>query len=62
MKLDLEQDTSIYRRGDYPDTGEQLDAIWKILSELVDRKKVDPEALSVLDSVFGVKSKFPKKK
>lgn len=61
MKLDIKQDTSIYRRSNYPDYGEQLDALWKLVNSLLDKKKPDPEALAVRDAILGVKTKFPKK-
>jgi hypothetical protein len=46
----------------YPSTGEQLDAVWKILNALVDGTVPPQDALKVRDAVAAVKTKFAKGK
>lgn len=52
------------RVGDYPEVGDQLDAIWKLMRTLVEASPADdlPEdALDVMERVQGVKARFPKR-
>lgn len=46
------------RRLEYPDVGEQLDAIWKALAALP--QPLPAEAQAVLDRINAVKAKHPK--
>jgi len=53
----MKEDTYIdYRRMAYPPIGEQLDAIWKFLSD----KPLSPEAAEMLARVQAVKQQYPK--
>lgn len=47
------------RAAAYPNIGDQLDAIWKVLGQL-DRAALPPEAVIVLDQVAAVKAQYPK--
>ena len=53
-------DAGLLRARAYPETGEQIDAIWKILNALIDGKPAPTDALKVRDAVQAVKDKFPK--
>jgi hypothetical protein len=45
----------------YPSTGEQLDAIWKIVNALVEGTTPPADALKVRDAVQAVKAKYQKR-
>jgi hypothetical protein len=50
VKYKVKQDYAELRRNDYPDIGDQLDALWKGGADL--------EAMR--QKILGVKSKYPK--
>lgn len=45
----------------YPKPSDQLDALWKIVTALVDGEPAPKDALDVLAQVREVKARFPKK-
>lgn len=59
-RIDLRADAAIARQAAYPDTGEQLDALWKIVDALINRQPLPAEALAVRDAIATVKARYPK--
>lgn len=59
-RLDLRADPVVAREAAYPEVGDQLDAIWKIVDALVDRKPLPADALAVRAAVARVKATYPK--
>lgn len=59
MKIKIKQDYRKRRRAEYPDIGEQLDAIWKYVNDAPGNKSADVK--EILDRVNAVKAKFPKR-
>lgn len=65
MKIDRPVQT--LRRGEYPEIGEQLDAIWKMLDAIMPHlpaaalDAIPGDALAVLQQVEDVKFRFPKR-
>lgn len=57
--LKIQVDYKKRRRESYPPLGDQLDAIWKILATLP-QKKWPAEAVAVLGQVQAVKAVIPK--
>ena len=57
MKITHRKDYREARKAEYPDIGDQLDAIWKTLSIL---QGLPPDAKSMLVQVSEIKSKYPK--
>lgn len=55
----LKQDRSRLRGGDYPTTGDQLDALWKWYAALPAAVH-SPEADAMLARVQATKTRFPK--
>lgn len=49
------------RRLEYPNIGDQLDAIWKIFNQLrLDGVKLPQEGDDMLGTILAVKKKYPK--
>lgn len=59
-RIDLRADAATARQAAYPDTGEQLDALWKIVDALINRQPLPAEALAVRDAIATVKARYPK--
>lgn len=57
-KLTFRRDYAEARRTEYPEIGEQLDAIWKALA--ADPKRLPLEAQAMLARIDTVKTRFPK--
>lgn len=57
-KLTFRRNYAEARRTEYPEIGEQLDAIWKALES--SGLNLPPETSAMLARVNGVKAKFPK--
>lgn len=57
MKLVHTADYRKLRAKEYPDIGDQLDALWKMLRT---QAQADPEAKAMLDKIDAVKARFPK--
>lgn len=55
-------DYKALRRAEYPQMGDQLDAIWKALDQLIDNGISLPvETVDMLDNkILAVKAKYPK--
>ena len=50
-----------YRKAAYPDIGDQLDALWKIIEKLVDDNvDIGDEGYEMLDQIQTVKTTYPK--
>ena len=49
------------RRRDYPETSEQLDALWKAVDALSKGTPIPPDAQTVLNDIQDVKTRFPKR-
>lgn len=58
MKLTHLRDYREARRPEYPEIGDQLDAVWKALE--ASGARLPPEAVAVLDQVRAVKKRYPK--
>jgi hypothetical protein len=58
MKIRHVRDYAEARREDYPDIGDQLDAIWAVLKT----QNLPKETRDLLDRVEAVKRKYPKPK
>lgn len=48
------------RRREYPGTGEQLDALWKLVDALLAQSPPPADAMAVRDAVRDVKARHPK--
>jgi hypothetical protein len=59
MKIKIKQNYRTRRKQEYPDIGEQLDAIWKIVGALPGKKDADVQ--DILDRVNAVKARYPKR-
>lgn len=56
MKITHRRDYREARKKEYPDVGEQLDALWEVLSTLALPKK----ARDIVDEIDRIKKKYPK--
>ena len=56
------KDVNVVRRGEYPDVGEQLGALWKAVESLAARVEGEtpPEVGEILEQIKSVKHRFPK--
>lgn len=62
MKIDHKEDYQQLRRQNYPAVGDQLDALWAIINQLLNKGTVsDPDAAAIAARIQAVKKKFPKK-
>ena len=59
MKIKIKQNYRTRRKQEYPDIGEQLDAIWKYINDAPGNKSDDVKA--ILDRVNAVKARYPKR-
>ncbi|AOY90566.1 hypothetical protein BKK79_01015 [Cupriavidus sp. USMAA2-4] len=59
MPIVFKEDHGPRRALEYPDVGDQLDAIWKALATLP-RESLPTETSAMLDRVQAVKARFPK--
>lgn len=59
-RVDLRADPVVAREAAYPDIGDQLDALWKLVDALIDRKPLPADALAVRAAVSAVKARYPK--
>lgn len=59
-RIDLRADAATARQAAYPDTGEQLDALWKIVDALINRQPQPAAALAVRDQIAQIKARYPK--
>lgn len=57
MKIHHQGDHAERRRAEYPNIGDQLDALWKAL----DGKDLPPEAAEIVKRIKAIKDKYPKK-
>lgn len=57
MKIKHDADYRQKRAAEYPDIGDQLDAIWK---ELEQRPLLDSDAENMLNRVKEIKQRYPK--
>ena len=57
MKFEINVPYQKLRKVEYPPIEEQLDALWKALSNL---KITDPDALAMIETIKSVKKKIPK--
>jgi hypothetical protein len=62
LKITHNPDPGPLRAKDYPSTGEQLGALWKIVNRLIAGEDPDADALAVRDAVAAVKAKYVKGK
>lgn len=60
MKIAHKGNVSALRKLQYPSTGDQLDAMWKIVDALLVGDEPPADALAVRDAVAAVKTKFKK--
>jgi hypothetical protein len=56
----IDADYATARKAAYPDIGDQLDAIHKLLDAIRRSEPAPAEALAVLDRVQAVKATYPK--
>lgn len=61
MKLRHDPAPGPLRAKAYPQPGEQLDALWKIVNALIEGQEIPADALAVRDAVAQVKNKFRKR-
>ncbi|AUH51257.1 hypothetical protein CXB49_10765 [Chromobacterium sp. ATCC 53434] len=59
MKIHHVGDHVVARRQRYPDTGEQLDVLWRVIASLPP-DTLPPEAAAMLDQIRAVKNTYPK--
>jgi len=59
-RIDLRADVATARKASYPDAGEQLDALWKIVDALINRQPLPADALAVRDQIAQIKARYPK--
>jgi hypothetical protein len=57
MKITHTRDYAEARRSEYPDIGDQLDALW---SFVVMQKNLPPDTKKILDEITATKIKYPK--
>ncbi len=61
MKIDVKVDHSKKRAVEYPDIGDQLDALWKALEILKTQgTNIGVDADTILTSITNIKAKYPK--
>jgi len=56
VKIRHVRDYRAARKDEFPDVGDQIDAIWKVLRTL----KLPKEAQNLVDEIDRVKRKYPK--
>ena len=56
----IDADYATARRAAYPDIGDQLDAMFKIIEAIRRSEPLPADALEVLDKVRAVKAVYPK--
>jgi hypothetical protein len=61
MKIVHNPDPGPMRQKAYPSTGDQIDAIWKIVDALLNGKAAPDDALKVRDAVKKVKATYVKR-
>lgn len=63
MDAYIQPDIPEARKKEYPSKGEQLDALWKIVRQVVQTnpEAFDPGAIDVMNKVFAVKTRLPKR-
>ena len=61
MKIRHHEDYRVRRGSEYPDTGSQLDAVYKMATALRDAGvELPADTLAWLDEIAAVKTKYPK--
>ena len=61
MKIKVKSDYAKLRKSEYPDIGDQVDVLWKIVDELVAAGTIkDKTATDMLDVIKSVKTKYVK--
>lgn len=61
MRIDHQEDPLLKRAAEYPAMADQLDALWKIVNQLLGKLPVnDPSAAAIAAQVQAVKNKYPK--
>ncbi len=61
MKIQHHEDYRVRRRSEYPASGDQLDAVYKMATALRDSGvQLPADTLAWLDQVAAVKAKYPK--
>ncbi|NSX14946.1 hypothetical protein HTY52_12760 [Cupriavidus taiwanensis] len=58
MKITHRPDHAPLRRAEYPNIGDQLDAVWKALGALP-ASALPPETRAMLEQVQAVKARYP---
>lgn len=61
-KIEIEADYATARRAAYPDVGDQLDAIHKLLASIINREPLPEDALKVHQQVMRIKAAYPQTK
>lgn len=59
MKITHVEDYAKLRREGYPEIGDQLDALWKLIAALPQANNI-PEVKSMLQKIEAIKTRFPK--
>lgn len=59
-QIRIEADYTTARKAAYPDVGDQLDAILKVIDAIRRSEPLPADALEVLDKVRRVKATYPK--
>lgn len=59
-KIEIRADYAAARRAAYPEVGDQLDAIHKLLAAMIDRQPLPPDALEIVRRVQEIKAVYPK--
>lgn len=60
-QIRIEADYATARKAAYPDVGDQLDAVLKVIDAIRRSEPLPADALEVLDAVRKVKATYPKR-
>lgn len=61
MEIKVEGDKYyLHRKQQYPDVGEQLDAIWKYINHCSKDKDIPQDVLEMLNTIMEIKREIPK--
>lgn len=61
MKVSHQSDYRLKRKNEYPDVGDQLDALWSIVTAL-SKGNLPEDVQDVANAIAAVKLKYPKPK
>lgn len=59
-KIEIQADYAAARRAAYPDIGDQLDAIHKLLAAMIERQPLPDDALEIVRRVQQIKAVYQK--